>query len=369
MHADLTAAASFDPTPWVAQGRRPGAIVAVLSGGEVMSWSSRGRVSVGEDDGPLTPETVFYVASVSKQFTAACVAVCEMDGLIDVDASIRIWLPTLPLHFQPITPRLLIHHVGGLPPGPEQLVHAPGPPNQWWRDLGLWDLVEVLSKEERLMWPPGSRYSYANTGYWLLAAIVERASGQTLGAFARERLFAPLGMTMTRFREDPDEPQPTLAPGHLFADGAYHPVRTRFHGVGDGGLLTSIEDLAKWDLFWSGRSILGRELPSRLLDRGRLNGGARLYYAWGVTARTHRGVRIISHGGRFIGYLSKLVRFPDQDLSLACLANTEDIDVDKLTMSLADLVLGNIVDPTAPSWADTLRDDALDVGTNDFRGV
>jgi Beta-lactamase len=163
----------------------------------------------------------------------------------------------------------------------------------------------------------------------------------------------------SRFRDHPDAPQPGLALGHAARDDRLTPIRTRFHAVGDGGLLTTIEDLAKWDLFWSGRSPLGAALPARLVQPGRRNDGAGLYYAWGVAVRGHRGTPCVSHGGSYLGYLAKLARFPDHDFSVACLANADNIDVDALAMALADAVLGRTVDQAAPSWADTYREDAL----------
>jgi CubicO group peptidase (beta-lactamase class C family) len=355
---NLLAAAGFDLEPWIARDDGPGAVAAVLSRGQVQSWAGRGRETIDADAPPLTPETVFYAASISKQFTAACVALCEASGLLDVTASVRIYLPELPALFEPITLKHLLHHLSGLPRG-RDLLAAPVVAGDWWDGQGLWDLIAVLANETDLASPPGDRYLYSNAGYWLLAATVERVSGRSFAAFASEHLLAPLGMTHSRFRDDPDAPQPGLVVGHAFADGRFMPIHTRFHGVGDGGLLTSLKDLAGWDMFWSGRSPLDAALPVRLTDRGRRNDGAWLYYAWGVSLRTHRGTISQSHGGSYIGYLSKLVRFPEYDFSLACLANADNVDVDGLALALADEVLEGAADMTALSWAASVRDDAL----------
>jgi CubicO group peptidase (beta-lactamase class C family) len=355
---DLSAARRFDLSPWIRADNGPGAVVAVLSGGEVQSWAARGRAAVGAEAPQLTLQTAFYAASVAKQFTAACVTQCEVAGVLNVDASVRTYIPELPTLFQPVTLRHLLHHLGGLRRGWD-LIGAQHWPANWWEGRGLWELIAVLADEPALLAPPGEAHLYSNAGYWLLAACVERASGMPFAAFAQQTLFEPLGMQASRFRDDPDALQPGLVVGHRLADYGYQPVHTRFHGVGDGGLLTTIEDLARWDLFWSGGSHLGLELPTRLQARGRRTDGAWLYYARGISLRSHRELPIISHGGSFLGYLSKLVRFPDQDFSIACLANAGDIDVDALSMALADLVLGDQGDPEAPSWAETVREDAL----------
>lgn len=357
---DLTAAEDFDLRPWSRGETGPGVVAALLAGGEVASWSRVGRATLGAEAEPLTPRTVFYVASVSKQFTAACVTACEIDGLVDLEVSIRRYIPELPALFQPVTLRYLLHHLAGLPHGGAGGISATPAGDGDWRDgLGLWDLIGLLAQEPALLTPPGESYSYSNCGYWLLAGAVERASGESLAAFARRRLFLPLAMMETRFRDTPDLPQPGLAPGHIVQGEVYKPIVTRFHGVGDGGLLTTIEDLAKWDAFWAGASQLGGDLLPRMLQQGRRNDGAWLDYARGVSIRRHRGVPIVSHGGSFLGYRSKLVRFPEQNFSVCALSNADDVDVDGLCIALADQALAALIDRRAPSWAETFREDAL----------
>lgn len=360
MEPDLQAALNFDFKNWISENDRPGVIAAVLSASKVTSWASAGRMGTGTDARSLTPTTAFYVASLAKQFTAACVTICETSGLVDLDASIRGLLPELPSLFDPITPRHLLHHLGGLPHGGSGGISASPDGASDWRDgLGLWDLIELLAREPRLLATPGERYSYSNCGYWLLAGAVQRASGQSFAGFAHQQLFAPLGMVGSRFRNDPDTPQPDLAEGHEVQNGRYAPVMTRFHGVGDGGLLTTVEDLAIWDEFWAGRSSLGPSLPMQLLEQGKRNDGRALVYARGVSVRLHRGQRIISHGGSFLGYQAKLVRFPDQDFSVCALSNAGDLDVDGLCMKLADKAIACASDGHSPTWAHTFRDDAL----------
>jgi CubicO group peptidase (beta-lactamase class C family) len=361
MNAEPHLIFALDPSfgPWARGASAPGAVLAVLSGGGVRAWTSYGRAGASTAE-PLTAESVFYVASVSKQFTAACVTCCEMDGLLGVDAPIRSYLPELPALFDPISVRHLLHHLGGLPHGGAGGLSASAACGEGWPEgLGLWDLIAILAKEPALLQAPGEAYAYSNCGYWLLAGAVERASGRTLRQFARQRLFEPLGMADSRFRDDPDRLERGLVLGHVAEGDAYHPIETRFHAVGDGGLLTSLEDLARWDLFWSGRSSLGQELPRRLTERGRRNDGAALSYARGVSVRSHRGLPIVSHGGSFLGYESKFVRFPEQDFSIACLANVDDLNVDALALAAADMVLGSAADWSKSDWRQTVRTDAV----------
>ena len=355
---NLSAASNFDLTAWVQDNDRPGCVVAVLSGGLVASWAARGFARATAGGHTLTPETVFYVASLSKQFTAACLACLQADGLIDVAASIRNFLPELPPAFDTVTLGHLLHHTSGVPDA-DPLATIRGLGSDWWNGRGLWDQIDVLTDAKTLLSVPGDRYRYSNEGYWLLAGAIERVGAESLAAFAAKRLFQPLGMYNSHFRDDPDTPQPGLALGHSVGAGSIRPVVTRYHGVGDGGLLTTLEDLARWDLFLSGRSALNSDLPARLRVQGRRNDGALLHYAWGVSVRSHRGAKIISHGGNYIGYVAKLVRFPAYDFSVACLANADDIDVDGLSMATADAVLGDLADLSQPSWTGTIRDDGL----------
>lgn len=353
---NLAAAGDFPLHGWVESDARPGVVIGVLANGNVTSWQARGRMGLASADLCLMPATTFYVASVAKQFTAACVALCAQRGSLGPGLSIRHFLPELPGFFDPVTLRHLLSHSGGVPAA-DPLAAAHGLAENWWEGRGLWDLIAALAEAPALGAPPGAAYRYSNEGYWLLAAAVERAGGAPLARFAQENLFAPLAMTRSRFRDDPDAAQPGLVIGHAARDGGFVPIHTRFHGVGDGGLLTDLEDLARWDLFWSGRSALGPELPRQMTSRGRLNDGVTLQYAWGVSLRDHHGQPIIGHGGSYLGYLAKFVRFPTRNFSVACLANADDIDVDAIAMALADRVLGRYCDRAQPSWAQTLSAD------------
>jgi CubicO group peptidase (beta-lactamase class C family) len=151
---DFSAALRLDLARWVDDGAGPGVIAAVLSGGQIRSWASRGRAGLGPDAATLTPKTVFYVASVSKQFTAACVACCEAAGRLEVGASVRRYLPELPAAFEPVALEHLLHHLGGLPDD-QALRAAAGLSGEIWEGCGLWDLVALLAAAPQLVRAPG----------------------------------------------------------------------------------------------------------------------------------------------------------------------------------------------------------------------
>ena len=351
--ADLAAAWRLDLGPGPHDG--PGLVAGLVSGGEVRSAIMVGRESFGETYNRLGPDTVFYVASVSKQFTAACLALLEASGALSLTDSIRRHVRGLPQDFEAVQLSHLLHHTSGVE-APRQLGAVQ--PNVWWMDVGLDDVIRDMVLRGAVVSVPGETHVYANEGYWLLAAAVQGASGESLAAFAEQRIFRPLGMSRTGFRDRPAPlPRPGVAVGHSPHLGQLKPVSTGFHVVGDGGLMTTLQDLARWDLFWSGRSNLGAELPRRMTRPGVLNDGSVLQYAWGVSVRRHRHKPIISHGGLFIGYRAKFVRFPEQDFSVVVLANAETVEVDGIALRLADMALEGQIDPAAPGWNETLRPD------------
>ncbi|MEX0985228.1 MAG: serine hydrolase domain-containing protein [Actinomycetota bacterium] len=328
----------------------PGHVLAVIRAGEVQRVDAAG-VANAETGEPLTAGSIFYVGSLAKQFVAACVALLERDGALRADDPVGGFLPELPAWGGRVTLAHLLHHTSGLPPPPYFLdgLSVAGVPA-----YGSADRLARVMEIETLEREPGTSYAYTNHGYTLLSEVVGRASGTSLAAFAQERMFAPLGMRHTRFRDAPRELPAAAARGHFEAtDGAIHVEPARFHAVGAGGLWTTVADLASWDAaFYDDRSV-----ASRLTTRGVLADGTPIHYAWGLSVRTHRGRPIHSHGGSFPGWASKMVRFPEQRTTIVVLANHERLDVSALAFATADEVLAGSLDPDA-SHADATFDGA-----------
>jgi len=335
----------------------PGFILGVIESGSILWWRAHGRARLARDAAPLDPGSVFYVASLSKQFTAACAALLVSEGAVSLDDQIHRFLPELPECFAPVSVRHLIHHTAGMPSA-GTLAAELRLGTDWLEGRGLWECIDLLSAARALACRPGDAYAYSNEGYWLLAGLIERVTKTTLGRFAHERLFVPLSMTRSRFRERPELPQPGLVDGHATApSGSIQAVTTTFHAVGDGGLLTTLADIAQWDRVFSEERPLGDRIATGLLQRGRLNDGSTIHYAWGLSVRDHHGVRIVSHGGNFTGWEAKYVRFPEQGVSVVCLANLGGLDVDGLALTAANALLADVLDFGAPSWSETLPPD------------
>jgi CubicO group peptidase (beta-lactamase class C family) len=329
---------------------QPGFALLVLADG-AEAFRAVGGVADATTGRPLGPDSIFYVGSLAKQFVAACVALLWRDGALDPGDPIGRYVPGLAAWGDVVTLAHLTHHVAGLPPpvyGPEGLPPT-GVPAYGTRDrLARAFTIEELDAE------PGARYAYSNLGYVLLAEAVAAVAAEPLSAFARDRIFGPLGMDDSFFRDRPGPLPERAARGHFRGhDGERHVEPGAFHAVGAGGLWTTVDDLALWDANLAADRLADGWLPTQLLTRGRLSDGTEIHYAWGVSVRTHRGVPIVSHGGSFPGWVAKMVRFPDQRMTVICLANDEELDVSALAFRVADHALADAIDPSEPHADET----------------
>lgn len=286
----------------------PGCAVGVREQGKLTFSKGYGLASL-EHRVPITPQTAFYAGSISKQFTAASVMHLARQGKISLEAPVRQYVPELP-EFKEGNPtvRHLLHHVSGLRES-YALLDLAG-----WRngdDVSTEDdVMKLVRRMKALNFAPGSRYLYCNTGYILLARIVRNVSGQSLREFAAEHSFKPAGMTNSRFRDDHFEVVPRLAMGYTRdAKGSWRQAPAHVDTVGGGGLVTTIEDLAKWT--W----------PEDLTEPFRLTGGEQIAYRRGLVAGEYEGLATIGHGGALAGYRSQLLTFPSRQVAVIVLCN------------------------------------------------
>lgn len=325
----------------------PGGLLAVLRDDVVREVRIEG-VADARTGEPLTEGSLFYVGSVAKQFVAACAALLIADAALQAEAPVGAYVDGLPDWGDAVRVRHLIHHTSGIPD--RSLDESPGVPVTGVPDRGNEDLLAEIRAVEALAFPPGARYAYSNRGYHLLGQVLAAASGERLASLARARLFDPLGMRDTFFRDTPTPLPAAAARGHFVAvDGRRYVEPGRFHAVGAGGLWTTLADLARWDAaFYDEGSV-----ATRLTERGALDDGTPIHYAWGLSVRTHRGEPIHSHGGSFPGWAAKMVRFPAQRTTVIALANHEGSDVSTIAFEEADRILAGVLDPAAPHAAET----------------
>ncbi|MBX3147498.1 MAG: beta-lactamase family protein [Gemmatimonadales bacterium] len=319
----------------------PGCALGVFQDGRIAYSRGYGMADLNHGV-PITPSTVFYLASVSKQFAAFAIALLAEEGGISLEDPVRKWVPELPAYTDPIRVRHLVHHTSGI------------------RDyLGLWSLsgrpftdeipqeaaIELISRQRSLDFAPGSRYSYSNSGYILMAEIVKRATGMSLRQYAEAKMFGPLGMRRTHFHDDNSVIVPGRAESYDRRAEGYRAIRSSYALVGDGGLLSSIDDLLQWDNnFYQNRLGGGQALIDRVQTPGGLD-SAKATYAFGLVPGTYRGLATVAHGGAMFGFRTNLVRFPSERLTVAVLCNDGSANPTALTNQVADLYLAGKLGP------------------------
>jgi CubicO group peptidase (beta-lactamase class C family) len=320
----------------------PGCAVAVMKDGRVAYEHGYGMADL-DHDVKITPTTIFHVGSISKQFTAAAVLMLARDGKLSLDEPVRKYVPELPDFGVPITLRHLLHHTSGL--------------RDQWDLLGFdgWrigndlitddDVLTVLSHQKELNFPPGSEFMYSNTGFTLLAQVVARVSGQSFRDFTTSQLFQPLGMNQTHFRDDHGEIVKNIAYGYQPGGSAYELSVPNYDTVGATSLLTTVEDLARWDENFYTARVGGEEVIKGLQQRGRLNDGTQISYAAGLVIEEYRGQKIVDHSGGDAGYIADLIRFPTQHFSVATLCNLATIDPSAMSRQVADIYLSKYLTP------------------------
>ncbi|MFF4381071.1 serine hydrolase domain-containing protein [Kitasatospora sp. NPDC001547] len=312
----------------------PGLSVGVYTDGKLIHQASAGLASV-EFQAPVDTRTRFDIASVSKQFTAAAVLLLCREGRLSLDDDIRTHLPELKLAV-PVTVGQCLRHTGGLRDWLALTAIAGRPLTRITQDQTL-AFVAGLSEVD---FEPGTAFSYSNTGYVLAASLVRRLTGRTLGEFTTDRMFAPLGMNDTVFREDSREPLPRFAYGYDVTRAGVRRADTEESAVGDGGLATSVADLAPWFGFLQDGRVLGADIRDGLLRRADTGDGQEWPYALGLYHTTIAGHPAFGHAGGVPGYRSQLLFMPDTGLGVALLGNNSSIDAAKLATRVLRLAAG-----------------------------
>nr|WP_144898043.1 serine hydrolase domain-containing protein [Luteimonas cucumeris] len=312
------------------QGEVPGASVLVIHDGKPVVSRSYGYADL-EARVAATPQTNYRLASVSKQFTAAAVLLLAEDGRLGLDDPVRKWLPTLPASADAVTLKHLLTHTSGLVDYED--VMAPDATVQ----VHDADVLHLLESQDRTYFSPGSEYRYSNSAYALLALIVEKASGQRYATFLRERIFAPLGMDDTVAYEQGVSTVANRAYGYSLADGEWQRTDQSSTSavLGDGGIYSSIADLAKWDAALYDDRLLSdasRKLaftPWTKTDDPTVEYG----YGWRITGET------VWHSGETIGFRNVIVRYPQRGLTVVVLTNRDDPEPYRKALQIAALFL------------------------------
>ena len=308
------------------QGDVPGASVLVIRDGKAFLRKGYGLANL-EAREAATSATNYRLASVTKQFTAAAILLLVEDGQLGLDDRIRRWLPTLPTATDAITIRQLLTHTGGL------IDYEDVMPATQTTQLRDGDVLHLLEAQNRLYFAPGSHYRYSNGGYSMLALIVEKASGQRFEDFLKQRIFEPLGMSHTLAYVNGGPPISHRAYGYSeTATGWTRTDQSTTSAVlGDGGIYSSIDDLARWDAALYDDRLLSaksRELafhPWTTTDDADVSYG----FGWRITGES------LWHSGESIGFRNVIVRYPQQHLSVIILSNRNDPEPYRMALAIA----------------------------------
>ena len=321
----------------------PGIAVGVFRDGQPLVLRGYGLANL-EYPAPITTTTIFNTGSVSKQFTAFCIALLAREGKLKLDDDIRTYLPWMPRYPRPITIANLLHHTSGL------------------RDyIALADLIgmddgalvrqqqamNLLARQRGLEFETGTRYAYSNSGYALLAEIVRVVSGQSLGAFAAARIFKPLGMAHTRVRDQLSEFVPNSASGYEPDQGGtwLRAVYNR-ETIGPGNVLSSVEDLAKWAENFLSPTVGDRALIDELTAPGLLSDGTSINYGFGLYKQRFAGHEAVTHTGEVPGFMAIVAVFPAERLSVVLLSNVP-VELEELMDGVAAIFMGTDAMPPA----------------------
>jgi CubicO group peptidase (beta-lactamase class C family) len=314
----------------------PGAAVAVIKDGIVVYRKGFGCAQL-EYGIPITPSTVFHVASVSKQFTAMAVTMLEAAGKLSADDDIRKYLPEMHDFGTKVTIRNLLNHTSGIRDQWELLVLS-----GWRMDdvITQGQIMDRLRRQKELNFAPGSRFLYSNSGYTLLAEIVSRVSGKPFTEWTKANIFDPLGMTSTHFHLDHTEIVRNRAYSYGGSpEAGFRLAPLNYANVGATSLFTTVEDMANWLRNFEDKRVGGPAVWDKMLAKGVLTDGTAIDYARGIMIGSYRGLKTIGHSGGDAGFASHVVYFPDERFGVAVFANIGSVDPGGMAMKIADIYL------------------------------
>lgn len=336
--AEAQAARAVDVLLADYRGRVPGASVLVLRDGRPLLRRGYG-FAVMENGTAATAQTNYRLASVSKQFTAAAILLLAQDGALSLDDPIKRWLPSLPKAADAITIRQILSHQSGLIDYEDVMPASFDADAHQMHDS---DVLKALEGQDRTYFAPGTGYRYSNSGYALLALTVQKASGRRFAEFLRERIFLPLGMRDTVAYERGVSQVAHRAYGYSYENGQWRRTdqSPTSATLGDGGIYSSIDDLAQWDAALyddrllsaeSRRQAFAAHTPTDAPDVG-------YGYGWRITGET------LWHSGESLGFRNVIVRWPQRRLTVVMLSNRNDPEPYRTALKIGELYL-----PTSPA--------------------
>jgi CubicO group peptidase (beta-lactamase class C family) len=318
----------------------PGCAVGVEQSGKILFSKGYGMADL-EHNVPLTPQSMFYMASVSKQFTALTILLLAEDGKLQLTDSVRKFIPELPAYANGITIYQLLTHTSGI------------------RDyLSLGDLaglspefvytddnsLKLIARQKAPNFQPGSEFLYSNSGYFLLSLVVKKVTGELLNNVAHNKIFDPLGMKSTRFQHDHTALIPNKAIGYELREHGWHTSNSMLDVVGDGGLYSSVDDMMLWMKNIDSPTVGAKALVV-METPGKLKNGTPINYGMGLQSSDYRGLKVVEHGGGLAGYRTEDLWFPQQQFSVVVLCNNGFAYPPQLARQVAEVYLSPQMQP------------------------
>ena len=327
----------------------PGAAVLVVRNGKPVFRQGYGVTDLRSLHS-IGPQTNFRLASFTKQFTAMCIMLLARDGKLHYDERLTDIFPEFPAYGKSISIRNLLNHTSGLPDYEDILMkqYPDTPPEKIPQILDA-GVLKLMEQQTSTNFPPGSKWEYSNSGYAVLAMIVEKVSGKPFGQFLHDRIFVPLKMENTLAHEKGKNDVPNRAYGYSKTDkGLQQTDQSPTSAVlGDGGIYSSIDDLAKWDRALREHTLLSEAemrpalTPVHVADGLPTSEGHTVSYGFGWFLDPYNGHRRMWHDGETIGFRTTIQRFPDENLTAIVLANRTDVDPEQLALKIVDLYLSS----------------------------
>lgn len=320
---------------------QPGGSIGIVHNGEQVLAKGYGSADL-EHDIANSPSTVFYIGSVSKQFVTFCILLLEEQGKLNLDDDIHKYFPDFPDYGAPLTIRNFIHHTSGVR---DYLTLMALKGRSYLDHITIEEVYNLIKAQKALNFTPGDRYLYSNSCYFMLALIVEKASGQSIREFARQEIFEPLGMNNSLFYDNNRDLIKNKAFSYQKTKDGWDNLISRFDLVGSGGVYSTIEDMYLWDQNFYNNKLGkgGQTIIERMHQEGILNNGDTLDYAFAIVNSTYRGLRTVGHTGSLAGYRSVQLRFPDQEFTVTILANRNDASASAKARQVADLYLAEFL--------------------------
>ena len=348
--SDGTAADKVDAllAPW-SKGDTPGAAVLVIKDGKVLLKKGYGLASL-ETRKPIDPDTAFLLASITKQFTGMAIMILAERKKLHYEDSLSRFFPEFPPYAQKVTIRHLLHHTAGFPEYDDLFVKSGKMDSDWPRSVKSKpssfeptskDALRILAQEKELLFAPGDQRKYSNSGYVILAQIVEKVSGKPFARFLQQEIFQPLGMKRSRLY---DETRPTIknrAMSYKLTEGVYQDIDYAPQNAiyGEDNIYTTVDDLYYWDQALYTTKLVSAATLKEAFTSGKLNNGKATNYGFGWIVSKTRGHETLSHGGGWLGFRTYILRFPEQRFTVVVLSNLAQFKPNVIAVEISKIYL------------------------------